>query len=193
VLCVQELTREADEALEDAGLRRYMPNAELRPRPRGFGTGVYARLPLRRGRPPRGTWFPMTSAIVTPRGGRDVEVVSVHARAPTGSEAIEDWKADLRALPRASERRTRVLAGDFNATLDHRELRRVLDSGYVDAAASAGTGLRTTWPIGRVLPPTVTIDHVLADELFAIGDVAIHEVAGTDHRAVFAQLVLERG
>jgi endonuclease/exonuclease/phosphatase (EEP) superfamily protein YafD len=192
VLCVQELTREADEALEDAGLRRRMPNAVVRARPRGFGTGIYTRLPLQAGRPPRGTWFAITAATVTPRGGPDAEILSVHIRAPTGSNALADWREDLRALPRASERRLRVLAGDFNATLDHSELRRLIDRGYVDAAASAGAGLRTTWPMGRVAPPTVTIDHVLADERFAIGDVEIHEVAGTDHRALFAQLVLER-
>jgi endonuclease/exonuclease/phosphatase (EEP) superfamily protein YafD len=193
VLSVQELTPEAEEALEDAGLRLRLRNAMLRPRPAGFGTGVYTRLPLRPGRPPGGTWFAMTSAIVRAAGGRDVEVLAVHIRAPTGSNAIADWQEDLRALPRASERRLRVLAGDFNATLDHHELRRVIDRGYVDAAASAGVGLHTTWPLGRVAPPTVTIDHVLADERFAIGEVSIHEVPGSDHRAVFAQLVLERG
>ena len=58
----------------------------------------------------------------------------------------------------------RGLAGDFNATLDHAELRRVLDRGYRDAAEQAGVALRPTWPTGkRILPTLVTIDHVLAD------------------------------
>ena len=40
----------------------------------------------------------------------------------------------------------RILAGDFNATLDHPELRAVLDRGYVDAADAASGGLKPTWP-----------------------------------------------
>ena len=32
----------------------------------------------------------------------------------------------------------RILAGDFNATLDHAELRRLIGRGYHDAAEQAG-------------------------------------------------------
>ena len=35
-----------------------------------------------------------------------------------------------------------VIAGDFNATLDHQALRAVLDRGWQDAAAEAGEGLQ---------------------------------------------------
>ena len=46
------------------------------------------------------------------------------------------WRGDLRALPPATpDGPLRILAGDFNATLDHAELRRLLDTGYEDAAA----------------------------------------------------------
>ena len=57
----------------------------------------------------------------------------------------------------------RILAGDFNATLDHRELRRLVGTGYEDAAAEAGAGLRGTWPDRGPFLPVFTIHHVLAD------------------------------
>ena len=103
------------------------------------------------------------------------------------------WRADLRAVPRATpSSRLRILAGDFNATLDHAELRRLIDSGYVDAAAEVGAGLRATWPNARRLPPPVTIDHVLADARAGVQEFSVHPIPGTDHRAVFAELVLPR-
>jgi endonuclease/exonuclease/phosphatase family metal-dependent hydrolase len=97
----------------------------------------------------------------------------------------------LRELPGAgAPRPLRVLLGDFNATLDHHELRRILDRGYADAADATGDGLRTTWPAGRRFPPEITIDHVLADRRIAPRDVTVHLVPRSDHRAVVAVLEL---
>ena len=104
------------------------------------------------------------------------------------------WDRDLRSLPAASpDGAITILAGDFNATLDHAELRRLIDTGYEDAAATVGDGLRPTWPQGRRFPPPVTIDHVLADERCGVRKVTVHTIPGTDHRAVFAELVLPQG
>ena len=88
-----------------------------------------------------------------------------------------------------------MLLGDFNATLDHGPLRRLLRTGYRDAAAVRGRGLAPTWPFRRqplLLPvvPWVTLDHVLADRRIGIGDVGTRVVPGSDHRAVFAELLL---
>jgi endonuclease/exonuclease/phosphatase (EEP) superfamily protein YafD len=87
----------------------------------------------------------------------------------------------------------RILAGDFNATLDHAEFRRVLDRGYEDAADQVGTGLRATWPANGRLTLPVTIDHVIADERCGVRDVRVLPVPGSDHRAVLAVLELPRG
>ena len=106
---------------------------------------------------------------------------------------MDEWRDDLRALPPATPRGdVRILAGDFNATLDHAELRRVLDRGYADAADTVGHGLRATWPSDRRFPPPVTIDHVLADERCGVRDLEVIDVPGSDHRAVLAELVLPR-
>jgi endonuclease/exonuclease/phosphatase family metal-dependent hydrolase len=84
-----------------------------------------------------------------------------------------------------------VLAGDFNATLDHAELRRLLDRGYRDAAEQAGVALRPTWPGDRALIPTVvTIDHVLADRRIRVVSVRTVAIPGSDHRGVLADLLL---
>ena len=90
----------------------------------------------------------------------------------------------------------RILAGDFNATLDHAELRRLLGTGYVDAAARVGAGLTPTWPyFGRrsTVTPKVTLDHVLADGRIGVRDFTVYPIPSTDHRAIVAELTLPRG
>ena len=82
----------------------------------------------------------------------------------------------------------RILAGDFNASLDHAAMRRLLDRGYKDAAAQVGAGLIPTWPANKRIPPIITIDHVLVDHRVGVKAVSVHDVPGTDHRAVFAEL-----
>ena len=101
----------------------------------------------------------------------------------------------MRALPATGPTgQLRVLAGDFNATLDHGELRRLLGRGYRDAAEQAGSGLRPTWPTdGSLLPAVVTIDHVLADRRVRVASARTVAIPGSDHRGVLAELVLPRG
>ena len=183
VLSAQELTPGLDRALERAGLRKTLPHAVLRAGPGGSGTGIYSRFELTPAPGPRGTQNAHATARIA---ARDVEIVSVHPPPPIRIR-IARWRADLRRLPAAPERGgSRILAGDFNATLDHRELRRILDRGYTDAADAVGEGWRPTWPVGRHLPPEVTIDHVLIDRRWAVSDFDVVQVPGTDHRAVLA-------
>ena len=85
----------------------------------------------------------------------------------------------------------RILAGDFNATLDHRELRRLIGRGYHDAAEQAGSGLRMTWPTTKSpLPALVSIDHVLADRRVKVASARTVAVPGSDHRGVLVDLIL---
>ncbi|GAA4106155.1 endonuclease/exonuclease/phosphatase family protein [Actinomadura miaoliensis] len=193
VLTVQELTPQAMAALDRAGLSRVLPHRVVAPLPGGAGSGLYSRFPLS-GRPAIAVGFRQVRAMVQVPGGPPVEVVSVHPCAPSHPGMARCWRDGLRALPRPSGRGpVRVLAGDFNATLDHAELRRLLRSGYRDAADATGDGLRWTWPaIGPHPPgmPPVTLDHVLADERVGVRASGVHRVPGTDHRAVSAVLVL---
>ena len=62
--------------------------------------------------------------------------------------------------------------------------------GYRDAADVAGEGLEPTWPQDEYRSPPVTIDHVLADRRIGFADYDVLDLPGSDHRAVFARLVL---
>ena len=175
------------------GARRAAAGAGDRaPSRAGPGIGLYARIPLTPGRS-RGAAEPARGRLgAAAPAGRRWSSMAVHVTPPNRHQ-VAVWRADLRAVPRATPGgRLRILAGDFNATLDHAELRRLLDSGYVDAADEVGAGLRATWPDDRRLPPPVTIDHVLADARAGVREFSVHPIPGTDHRAVFAELVLPR-
>src|SRR5215210_72858 len=191
VFSVIELSPGVAHAYDAAGVRSLFPYRALRPLPGYSGTGLYARAPLRRLAAPPGTLFGLVRAQARPPGGGAVvELVSVHVPAPTDPGSTARWRRDMRALP-GGVAPVRILAGDFNATLDHAELRRLLDRGYRDAAEQAGTALRPTFPAGaRLLPGLVTIDHVLAGGGARVVSARSVAIAGSDHRGVLAELVL---
>ena len=193
VLSVQELTPRLARELDAAGLGELMPEQVLEPVEGGVGIGLYSRVPLAVASAPGDRRNPLVIAGVAVEGVPPVEVAAVHPPPPV-RRALPAWRRDLRALPPATpDGALRILAGDFNATLDHAELRRLLDTGYVDAADEVGAGLKGTWPRGRRFPPPVAIDHVLADDRVGVRAFSVHTITGTDHRAVLAELVLPRG
>ncbi|NUP61550.1 MAG: endonuclease/exonuclease/phosphatase family protein [Nonomuraea sp.] len=189
VLSLQELTWSERDRLTAAGLDALLPYQITKPETWGpVGSGVYARHPLTER---TGVFQPvghhMPVAQVALPGGTAVEVVVVHPVAPVPS-TVPEWEAGVSTLPPApSTGEPRILAGDFNATLDHAVFRRLLGTGYTDAAAATGEGLVPTWPMRR-LPPLVAIDHVLTDGRARAVDVQIHDLPGSDHRALFADL-----
>jgi endonuclease/exonuclease/phosphatase (EEP) superfamily protein YafD len=119
-------------------------------------------------------------------------VESVHPTAPWGAPAMRYWERDLRDQPPATvDGPLRVLAGDFNATLDHAALRRLIDTGYRDAASVVGAGLRPSWPYDeKWFMPGVTLDRVLADRRIGARAARPYRIRGTDHKAFYAELVL---
>lgn len=108
---------------------------------------------------------------------------------PISGRTVAAWRRELCGLPGPSAGRVpRLLVGDFNATLDHREIRRLLTRGFYDAADATGDGLSATWPVGRSLP-MITIDHVLVPREVRVRRVRVYDVPGSDHRAIIAELV----
>ncbi|GAA2212437.1 hypothetical protein GCM10009850_078990 [Nonomuraea monospora] len=193
VLSIQELTYSARDRLSAAGLATLLPYHVGRADYRGpEGSGVYSRYPMteRTGLfQPVGHHMPVVEVALP--GGSAVEVVVVHPVAPVPS-TVPEWEAGIATLPPApSSGPPRILAGDFNATLDHAVFRRLLDTGYTDAAASTGQGLTPTWPHGRSLPPLVAIDHVLTDGRGSAAATRVFDVPGSDHRALFADLRIQ--
>jgi endonuclease/exonuclease/phosphatase family metal-dependent hydrolase len=122
-----------------------------------------------------------------------VQLACVHAappKPPWSPGATARWRSQLSALP-APGAGPHILAGDFNATLDHAQFRRLLRRGYVDAASQAGNGLSPTWgPQPSRRPTLLAIDHVLIDRRSTVVTTSAHWLTGTDHRALYAELRL---
>ncbi len=194
VLCVQELTADAVTRLKQAGLDELLPHTqhELRgSKPASNGSGIYARFPLGEGGPAmQPSLMAQPTALVELPDGHVVELVCVHPCAPGVRRwgGPTRWRAELGALPPPGKL-PRVLAGDFNATLDHAAFRRVLRLGYADAAQQTGNALTPTWgiPDRRALLP---LDHVLVSPGCAVRVFSVHAVPRSDHRAVFAEIQL---
>ena len=191
VLTVEELTPDVEQALDDSGIGALLPHSVVAARFDTSGAAVYSRAAMSR-RPPASDRSAVAAGLLRVDGAPPVEVHAVHPPAPRSGRDVGVWRSGLRALPAAERGTVQILAGDFNATLDHAELRRVLDRGYEDAADETGVGLRATWPAGRRLPPPVTIDHVLADRRVGWRTVRVLPVPHSDHRAVLAEVVLPR-
>jgi endonuclease/exonuclease/phosphatase (EEP) superfamily protein YafD len=159
--------------------------------PDGARGGIYARYPLRGGRT-----GPASAARVAARldlpSGPPVPLACIHAAPPKpwSAGATARWRSQLAALP-APGHGPLILAGDFNATLDHAQFRRLLRRGYRDAASQAGHGLSATWgPHPGRRPGLLAIDHILTDPRCAVLTTSAHQLTGTDHRALYAELRL---
>jgi len=190
VLFLQELTGDAVTRLKQAGLGDLMPQKAPGLRGGPQDSGIYSRFPLSDGPPLVLVHAAQPTAVLELPGGEAVELACVHPHPPMPpwSRGVARWRQELAVLPPPGEL-PRVLAGDFNATLDHAVFRSVLRLGYADAALQAGKALRPTWgPAGR--PALITIDHVLVDRRCAVLASAVHAVPGTDHRAVYAEVRL---
>jgi endonuclease/exonuclease/phosphatase (EEP) superfamily protein YafD len=195
VLTLQEFTPRAQARLEAAGLDTLLPHAQLHAVPGIGGSALYTRFPLSATgtRPNPGEIF-QVYGVITVAGAGLVMIESVHPAAPVDALTIGNWVQGLHAEPPATvDGQRRILVGDFNSTLDHAELRRLVATGYRDAASTVGAGLVPTWPYygPRVwVTPKVTLDHVLADRRIGVRDFAAFPVGHTDHRAILAVLVL---
>lgn len=196
VLHLLEFTGLMNERVEQLGLGRLMPYQVVLPGTESEGAAIFSRHPLRasevRIEAPAFYKSPRhLPAVLTLPGGVEVDVVAVHACAPSEGWRTACWASSVRALPPAGGR-LRVLAGDFNSTLDHAVLRELIGTGYRDAADVTGKGLSMTWPYYERprLFPKVAIDHVLADARIAIRSFHTLRLPRTDHRATLAELVL---
>jgi endonuclease/exonuclease/phosphatase (EEP) superfamily protein YafD len=196
VLSIEELTPSLAADLAAAGISDLLPYQALRPQLGASGTGLWARYPLTDSRTadPR-SGFDETYAVLRRPGRPAVEIVSAHPRPPLprtqpwGSPS--QWVGDIAGLPSASSSGpVRILAGDFNATLDHSPLRKLIGTGYRDAAATVGRGLAPTWPEDGTRLPPITIDHVLVDKRAGVAAFRTKVIAGSDHKAIVADLLL---
>ena len=186
VLNLVELTPRAVDGLTAAGLFQALPYQVLHPAPGAFGSGIVSRFPLKEVNLTGDSAAKQPGAQADLGDGVVAEIVAVHPISPDVD--TPQWEREIKDLSRAAgEHGLRILAGDFNATLDHAAFRTVLSRGYNDAAEERGEALAPTWPASS---PVVTIDHVVVDNRAAVQDYRVFDVAGSDHRAVFAEVRL---
>ena len=186
VLNLVEMTPRMVDGLTAAGLFQLLPYRVLHPAPGAFGSGIVSRFPLKEVNLTGDSAAKQPGAQADLGDGVVAEIVAVHPISPDVD--TPQWEREIKDLSRAAgEHGLRILAGDFNATLDHAAFRTVLSRGYNDAAEERGAGLTPTWPSSS---PVVTIDHVVVDNRAAVQDYRVFDVAGSDHRAVFAEVRL---
>ena len=142
---------------------------------------------------PPGNTNTLPSIVAEPVDGDGPRIVAVHAVAPIRWE-LRNWRSDLDWLAEQCAGENVIMAGDFNATIDHFAGRGV-DGGDLgrcrDAAVQAGAGGLGTWPTEVPELLGSPIDHVLATpgwEVDAFRVVGELDGAGSDHRPIVATL-----
>lgn len=122
--------------------------------------------------------------------GMPIDFYDFHSRSPLSPGRTDVWLRALASLPRSpvARGRLRVIAGDFNATVDHRAFRALLARGYIDAGSVTGNGLDWTWSIGRLT--RLVIDHVLVPPDVRVTSYRVVDLPGSDHNAVVVGLRL---
>lgn len=190
LLFADELTDPAQDGLLGAGLGGELPYRYTAPLPDGGGgLGIFSRYPLTAGRNlPHFELGVLTARVAAP--GADVTVVAAHITPPYPYPS-RTWRTEISALGRVIRSLPSgpvIVAGDFNATVDHAQFRALLTGGYADAAAQSGAGYLRTYPTDRWFGPVIGIDHVLVRGRVAAASVRALGLRGSDHRALLADL-----
>lgn len=136
----------------------------------------------------------LPTVVLKPTGGSGPTIVAVHAVAPIPGQ-MENWRSDLEWLASQCTEDNVIMAGDFNATVDHMA---DLGSGpdttlgrCADAGTRTGNGAVGTWSSAFPLLLGTPIDHVMAtDSWTATGMRVIDDdsLDASDHRPILVQL-----
>ena len=195
LVVLSEITPTALQRLKAAGLGEALPYTQGEAVAGVSGTMVFSGYPLGRARPLGRTAGGYEMTVELPQA--TIRLFAVHPRPPVGDAA--EWRADHAALRLAATagEGPAVIAGDFNAAMDHRPMRELEGRGFADAAEQARSGWQPTWPaagqarvLGIAVPSMLAIDHVLVTEQLVATHTASVTIPGTDHRAVIANLAL---
>ncbi|SBT90094.1 Uncharacterized conserved protein YafD, endonuclease/exonuclease/phosphatase (EEP) superfamily [Streptomyces sp. DI166] len=154
------------------------------------GSVILSRFPLRAAEGVPGT-LRMPGAVADVRG-TDVRLQLAHPMPPLPDQ-VGLWRRELGALrdfAAGHDTTPLILAGDFNASQDHAAFRGILDTGLRDAARLTGEARTPTWPARTAPTLGAQIDHVLLSEDFSARRTRFLDLAGSDHRAVLADITL---
>ncbi|SDI77734.1 Uncharacterized conserved protein YafD, endonuclease/exonuclease/phosphatase (EEP) superfamily [Frankineae bacterium MT45] len=200
VLMLEELTKEERARLKTAGLDAALPYSVVDPRPDARGTGLWSAYPLADQEKYSTFTFALVSArLLIPGATASPTVAATHMPGPY-PQSPDDWLKDITRLPKllsllensATPHGGGVLVGgDFNATMDTAQFRRLLTDGYNDAGEQAGAGLARTYPADTWYPPLIGIDHVLTNKATARSLVTV-SLPGSDHRGIITTVRLDQ-
>lgn len=199
LLTVIELTDQAVSNLAGAGLRTVLPYRCERPRSGGGGAGIYSRYPLRDCTELDGFVLNNVRAVVDMPGAGNTAVYALHPLPPYPEPAWK-WVFELKRLrPVFEDERYPILVGaDFNSTYDHKQYRELIANStrpgtgpLLDAAEYVGAGVVPTFPAGRLIPPVLAIDRILARD-FVPRSFERLALPGSDHLAVLSSLAVPR-
>jgi len=195
LLAIEEYTPQLGRRLTTEGLDALLPHRVAHARDGAGGTAIYSRYNLEDAGVLPGTQFTMSVARLNIGAGK-LQVVAVHTLAPVGN-GLHQWRSDLATVARSDNGSgPLLLAGDFNATFDHREFRALLAGQgagrtLVDVAGSLGSRLVPTWPMRGYRLPGITLDHLVTSPDIRGSGYSVHRVADTDHAAVVATLHIQ--
>lgn len=132
------------------------------------------------------------SAVAMPVTGDGPIVVAAHAVAPRQSY-MSYWRSDLQWLADQCVDDNVIMAGDFNATVDHMANLGV-DGGTlgrcIDGASATGNGGVGTWTAQIPALAGTPIDHVMASRHWKpTGSLVLQsmDASGSDHRPLIVQ------
>jgi len=192
VIVLQEVSAEHLAGLGVAGLLAKYPYQVVDPLPAFHGSAILSTLPIADGRAFDVAGSPMTRADLT-TGAGIIRLINVHTVAPLNESQAGRWQAqlDLLAQMQPPESGALIMAGDFNATLDHAPMDALVSSGMRDAFNEAGRGMGATWPQSSgPLPPLMRLDHVLVSDKVVVMNAEVQANPGSDHRRLSVELAL---
>lgn len=187
ILVIVECTDECARTLDEPAVMAMFPHRLVAPAPGPAGAAILSRRQL--------TSIPQPPAVeghlAMPSGAVEINEHTVVLRVahpfPPLPFSLDAWRAGLAELAEYTQTTVSpiIVAGDFNATPYHEEFRAVLGNRLTNATPSTAG----TWP--QSLPPLMSapIDHILVSEPFLVSSSGTWDLAETDHRAVWADLV----
>jgi endonuclease/exonuclease/phosphatase (EEP) superfamily protein YafD len=136
----------------------------------------------------------LPTIVATPTDGTGPTIIAVHAVAPIPGE-LRNWRADLDWLRSACSGDNVIMAGDFNATVDHMaglgDSRDTTIGTCLDGALASDNAAVGTWPTSLPALAGSPIDHVMHTANWRVSGLRViesHDKFGSDHRPVVAQL-----
>lgn len=136
----------------------------------------------------------LPTLVATPDDGTGPTIVAVHAVAPIPSQ-LNHWKLDLTWLAGACSGDNVIMAGDFNATVDHfaglSNAPGAALGNCIDAGTATGNGAVGTWPTALPALLGAPIDHVMATDGWRMTGMRVETSRDddrSDHRPIVVQL-----